>query len=366
MESLPGGLIRVGTSFDPVQAQENKEIVDSELEALSMTLNENEMKVICEGGDALQELQLSRRPSRDDWKGKEIRAIHITIQPTSMSDLPMELIVNRGEGKGNVRYRTVMHPVLTLKIDLPPSYPSHSPPSLTIEGFYHKYYDKLWGILKEKWFPEQMVMYEWFDFCKNDFFQQIIDPQPCQVDDELIETIEVSMGEYYQYRDEEFSTLTYKMSIQPHTCDICYTEYQGSENFLTLPNCLHYFCKECVNQYMTDLIKRGEVNRVACPSLSGCKTPLSETHLRQVNLPEEMIEKFTNFSINTAIAGMAEFGWCPKASCGDLAELDRVKNFGVCTNCTFQFCLTCKEKYHFYKQCPALKVSREEAEGIVA
>lgn len=62
---------------------------------------------------------------------------------------------------------------------------------------------------------------------------------------------------------------------------------------------------------------------------------------------------------------MEEFGWCPKAHCGQLAEVDRVKNFGVCSECTFQFCLTCKEKYHFYKQCPALKVDKEEAEKIV-
>jgi hypothetical protein len=62
---------------------------------------------------------------------------------------------------------------------------------------------------------------------------------------------------------------------------------------------------------------------------------------------------------------MDEFGWCPLVHCGQLAEVDRIKNFGICSQCGFQFCLTCKEKYHFSKQCPALRVDKEEAERIL-
>ena len=53
---------------------------------------------------------------------------------------------------------------------------------------------------------------------------------------------------------------------------------------------------------------------------------------------------------------MDDFGWCPIAECAAPAEIDKVKNFGRCTHCNFIFCLTCKEKNHFFKKCPALAI----------
>lgn len=52
---------------------------------------------------------------------------------------------------------------------------------------------------------------------------------------------------------------------------------------------------------------------------------------------------------------MADYSWCPKPECAQAAELDLVKNFGTCTQCGFMFCLNCKEKYHFFKQCPKIR-----------
>jgi hypothetical protein len=81
-----------------------------------------------------------------------------------------------------------------------------------------------------------------------------------------------------------------------------------------------------------------------------------EDCLKIVGVEQEIIEKFNIFSISQAIEGMDDFGWCPTPQCGSPAEIDKVKNFGLCTQCHFQFCLTCKEKYHFFKRCPALTV----------
>lgn len=186
-----------------------------------------------------------------------------------------------------MRYRATVLPLVLLTIDLPPSYPSHSPPALKLEGFHHRYEEQLREKLMSKWFPEQMVLYEWFDFCKNDFYSEIISPKPTMIEEVLVDVIEgVSQEDYTKYRDEEYSTVEHRLNIKEHTCDICYTEYKGSHNFLLLHGCLHYFCNECVNTYMTDLITRGEINRVACPSFAGCKTPMSEKHLKDIGLSD--------------------------------------------------------------------------------
>ena len=63
-------------------ASVNRELIASEIEALSMTLNERELKV--EGGDGSSidsVLVLSRRPSKDDWKEKNIKSLEMSVMP---------------------------------------------------------------------------------------------------------------------------------------------------------------------------------------------------------------------------------------------------------------------------------------------
>jgi hypothetical protein len=110
-----------------------------------------------------------------------------------------------------------------------------------------------------------------------------------------------------------------------------------------------------MNEFAEDLIKRAEIGKLQCPN-DKCNTHLTEINLKDINLDEEFIEKFTVFSINQAVDLMDDFGWCPITECGCPAEIDKMKNYGMCTQCRFTFCLTCKEKYHFFKQCPSLKV----------
>ena len=132
-------------------------------------------------------------------------------------------------------------------------------------------------------------------------------------------------------------------------CDICYMEYEGSNNFVILPACLHYFCKSCLKLYCTDVIMRGDISRLFCPSFDGCKTFINEGQLKQAKVDQNVIDKLHAYSISQAIESMKDYSWCPKPECAEPAELDLAKNFGTCTGCSFMFCLGCKEKYHFFK-----------------
>ena len=52
---------------------------------------------------------------------------------------------------------------------------------------------------------------------------------------------------------------------------------------------------------------------------------------------------------------MEDYSLCPKKECSKPAELDLAKKFGKYTSCSFMFFLGCKEKYHFFKQCPKVR-----------
>lgn len=68
-----------------------------------------------------------------------------------------------------------------------------------------------------------------------------------------------------------------------------------------------------MKDYATDLISRGEINKLLCPHESGCKTFLTENNLDVLGVNAELKEKYTIFSINNAIDCMEDFGWCPIA-----------------------------------------------------
>ncbi len=95
--------------------------------------------------------------------------------------------------------------------------------------------------------------------------------------------------------------------------------------------CYHYFCKSCLKTYTEDLISKGEVGRLVCPSFDGCKSQITELNLKALNLSYDFIDKVSVFSINQAIERMDDFGWCPISECAAPAEIDKVKNFGRCT-----------------------------------
>ena len=125
-----------------------------------------------------------------------------------------------------------------------------------------------------------------------------------------------------------------------------------------MDECLHWFCRYCLKDYVVDLIRRGQIANLVCPHGNICKTLINEKIFKELGVEQEYIDKYSTFSLNQAIDKMADFGWCP--SCSGIAELDLSKNFGTCTQCTFIFCLTCREKYHIFKQCPVLKVQFEQ------
>ena len=57
--------------------------------------------------------------------------------------------------------------------------------------------------------------------------------------------------------------------------------------------------------------------------------------MASVGVKKEIVDKITSFSIGQAIESMEDFGWCPINQCQAPAEIEKVKNYGKCTQCLF-------------------------------
>lgn len=122
-----------------------------------------------------------------------------------------------------------------------------------------------------------------------------------------------------------------------------------------MSGCEHLFCLECLTEFVTSKITEGKVAQICCPEAS-CMKPLNDLDIKNLNLNQDLLDKYELFSVNNAIANMDDMGWCPIKGCGALANIEKSENSGRCQHCEFYFCLDCKNKFHPFKRCDINRV----------
>ena len=122
----------------------------------------------------------------------------------------------------------------------------------------------------------------------------------------MIETAE----ELGAYKAVVLEALTFLLDEREQTCDVCYTSLVGAEKFTITRSCFHYFCKECIRDYLTTKISQGRVLNIACPS-SGCKASLGRAELVDSGASEEVVKKYDEFVFSVTVEKEANTTWCP-------------------------------------------------------
>lgn len=149
-----------------------------------MTLNDKELKVEGSEGDlstTSSVLVLTRRPSTEEWKDKIIKGIEVTVLPKNLEGEGC-LSLQLANKKKEVLYKAQQIPLVKLRIGLDNGYPCTSAPRVEVlSTFYKKYEEKIIEALISKWSPESMVLYEWYNFCEIELFDEIF--QPIKTDD---------------------------------------------------------------------------------------------------------------------------------------------------------------------------------------
>ena len=153
-----------------------------------------------------------------------------------------------------------------LHAELPVNYPSERQPIITsIEGpFLSQGIDeKIREELSSMWSQGNPVLFDWCHFLQEDLQTVLFlgQEEPYKL---------ASVEDMKAYKSAVWLALTFLLGEREQNCDICYETLIGTEKFTITLDCNHYFCKECIRDYLVSNVSSGRVVNIACPS-SGCK-----------------------------------------------------------------------------------------------
>ena len=140
---------------------------------------------------------------------------------------------------------------------------------------------------------------------------------------------------------------------QTKECPLC---FQSSSNFLSLTNCSHLACKECLQTYVRIEIQEGRVN-LMCPE---CPESMHPDDILLLIGPQNGSLKtlYESLMVRQALISDSETRWCPGPDCTygviatiSCADCPEIK----CGNprCGLSFCYTCKDEWSTGHSCDA-------------
>ncbi|OMJ68911.1 hypothetical protein SteCoe_33493 [Stentor coeruleus] len=150
----------------------------------------------------------------------------------------------------------------------------------------------------------------------------------------LIETKSFGLQDYYEENKEE-------------KCDIC---YDIKENKWTLPTCrVHYFCLDCIKQYLETKISNSQVINITCPG-ENCISTFSENDLSS-HLSPQSLAKYKKFLQRDNLLRNPLVKFCIQPDCEGFIEGNSQNTHSFCNKCNFEMCFNCGKAWHIGKTC---------------
>ena len=186
---------------------------------------------------------------------------------------------------------------------------------------------------------------------------------------------------------------TLKQFKDPNICNICFENKINKEN-ISQKCCLHYFCDNCINRYLTYQINNGIVLDIKC-LMVGCPHLYTSEEIRS-NVSNEIYRKYLRFyNIQIKIRNPEKtYINCPFVDCDELVDVTNIPEGNLICGVGHVFCKEClkigghskansickkselnldlfkelKQKnpskiHQNYKQCPECKVLIEKNDG---
>eukprot|EP01130_Rhizamoeba_saxonica_P006597 TRINITY_DN2625_c1_g2_i2.p1 TRINITY_DN2625_c1_g2~~TRINITY_DN2625_c1_g2_i2.p1 ORF type:complete len:349 (+),score=68.22 TRINITY_DN2625_c1_g2_i2:472-1518(+) len=127
-------------------------------------------------------------------------------------------------------------------------------------------------------------------------------------------------------------------------CPICMDVASAGSGY-TFKECGHSYCGDCLGGYYHSMIMNNQVLDIKCPNPS-CDYECSYHDIRFI-LPDNIFDKYLEFSRNALINRDPTMRWCPAQGCGYAFSREDPNTLLMdCPNCNYEFCFDCGKDYH--------------------
>ena len=121
-------------------------------------------------------------------------------------------------------------------------------------------------------------------------------------------------------------------------CPIC-TEVKP---LIKVSTCDHYFCEDCIRNYLEIKVVEADVMHIKCPD---CSCVITDTTISQFT-SAEIADKYYHFVEVKRVEENLWVKWCPKADCVGY-DVASPKNYKlVCNTCSYKYCYKCSQPWH--------------------
>ncbi|XP_040261858.1 E3 ubiquitin-protein ligase RNF14-like [Bufo bufo] len=266
-------------------------------------------------------------------------------------------------------------PPIVLNFELPPGYPSTTPPNFTLSckwlspaqlTLLCQHLDDLW---EENW--GCVVLFPWIQFLKeetldylnikspfeinlcSDGLQSCIQSEKTCADGVLLDKRAIqdvqSVPALVKYI-LDFNEIQQKKAFdsKPYLCNICFMEKLGSE-CTHFKDCQHVYCNSCLKDYFEIQIKDGQVHALNCPELK-CTSVATPAQVKDL-VGEQLFSRYDRLLLKSSLDLMVDVVYCPRPSCQTPVMQEPDGKMGICSVCQYAFCVYCKKAFHGVSPC---------------
>lgn len=126
-------------------------------------------------------------------------------------------------------------------------------------------------------------------------------------------------------------------------CRICYLI---SDNIITIKNCSHKFCSDCVRSFIKSKIEHYDTRAIGCPS-EECGNILKEEFIKETLKNEpKLFEKYLKFKAQQDLLEYPNRKWCIKPDCPHYVEKTSLDDDKIICKCGQEMCFACGNAWH--------------------
>ncbi|XP_066447330.1 E3 ubiquitin-protein ligase RNF14-like isoform X2 [Eleutherodactylus coqui] len=272
-------------------------------------------------------------------------------------------------------------PPIVLNFELPPGYPSTTPPNFTLscKWLTPTQLSLLCQRLDDLWEENSgcVVIFPWIQFLKEETLDYLNIKSPYEIDvssnglQSWMQTTEKTCEDGVSLEKAPYDKraiqdvqsvpalvrciLDFNEAQQKKVfdsklflCNICFMEKLGSE-CTHFKACEHVYCNYCLKDYFEIQIKDGQVHALNCPEPK-CPSVATPAQVKDL-VGEQLFSRYDRLLLQSSLDLMADIAYCPRLTCQTPVLKEQKSAMCICSACQYAFCIYCKRAFHGISYC---------------